>query len=212
MFYCFKLFHAAVHDPVCTLRNHSDTILSFEGLYIFIKYLLCSRIHLEELTPYRSFIRKFFTEEEKASFCEKPETIWNYIESAIQYEPQVDYKNSCATPVGCLKMKHGSSLSQYILFVAVCRSLGIPARLDRVTLKPEYYSGKTIEVLNTDAEGRLVLSDAVSYGIRKEGITKVLDIAGTAWCGAPTYAFESKGATGAGVTTLYYLMKEAQNS
>ena len=39
------------------------------------------------------------------------------------------------------------------------------------------YSGKTIEVLNTDAEGRLVLSDAVSYGIRKEGITKVLDIA-----------------------------------
>ena len=163
------------------------------------------------------------------------------------------------------------------------------------------YSGKTIEVLNTDAEGRLVLSDAVSYGIRKEGITKVLDIAtltgavgqmlgntiggtmsdddsfyqlferalswsaerylrlpygkehekmidsdvadvknvgggccgtitaglfihrfcegkpwihmdiaGTAWCGTPTYAFESKGATGAGVTTLYYLMKEAQ--
>lgn len=37
-----------------------------------------------------------------------------------------------------------------------------------------------------------------------------MDIAGTAWCGTPTYAFESKGATGAGVTTLYYLMKEAQ--
>lgn len=163
------------------------------------------------------------------------------------------------------------------------------------------YSGRTIEVLNTDAEGRLVLSDAISYGIRREGITKVLDIAtltgavaqmlgntiggtmsddeafyhmferaqtfsaerylrlpfgkehekmidsdvadvrnigggccgtitaglflrrfcegkpwihmdiaGTAWCGTPTYAFENKGATGAGVTTLYYLMKEAQ--
>nr|WP_308625707.1 leucyl aminopeptidase family protein [uncultured Eisenbergiella sp.] len=163
------------------------------------------------------------------------------------------------------------------------------------------YSGRTIEVLNTDAEGRLVLSDAISYGICREGITKVLDIAtltgavaqmlgntiggtmsddeafyhmferaqtfsaerylrlpfgkehekmidsdvadvrnigggccgtitaglflrrfcegkpwihmdiaGTAWCGTPTYAFESKGATGAGVTTLYYLMKEAQ--
>ena len=163
------------------------------------------------------------------------------------------------------------------------------------------YGGQTIEVLNTDAEGRLVLSDAVSYGIRKEGITKVLDIAtltgavaqmlgntiggamsdddafygmferglehsgerylripfgkehekmiesdvadvknigpgfcgtitaglfirhfcegkpwihldiaGTAWCGSPTYAFESSGATGGGVTSLYYLMKEAQ--
>lgn len=163
------------------------------------------------------------------------------------------------------------------------------------------YSGQTIEVLNTDAEGRLLLADAVSYGIKEEKITKILDIAtltgtmvsmlgntiagtlsdddrfyamfekaarkaserylripygpeherminssvadvknvggsscgtitaglfvhrfcegrpwihvdiaGTAWCGAPTYAFESSGATGNGVTTLYYLMKEAQ--
>ncbi|MGL4914348.1 MAG: leucyl aminopeptidase [Romboutsia sp.] len=39
------------------------------------------------------------------------------------------------------------------------------------------YSGKTIEILNTDAEGRLILADAVSYGIKNERITKVLDIA-----------------------------------
>ena len=38
-----------------------------------------------------------------------------------------------------------------------------------------------------------------------------LDIAGTAWCDTPSFAFESKGATGAGVTSLYYMMKEAQN-
>ena len=164
------------------------------------------------------------------------------------------------------------------------------------------YGGKTIEILNTDAEGRLVLSDAVSYGIKDEKITKILDIAtltgavwsalgytiagamsdddhfyelfekglvhsaekylrfpfgrehrkmiksdvadvknvgadccgsitaglfirefcegkpwihldiaGTAWCDTPSFAFESKGATGAGVTSLYYMMKEAQN-
>lgn len=39
------------------------------------------------------------------------------------------------------------------------------------------YSGKTIEILNTDAEGRLILADAVSYGVINEKITKVLDIA-----------------------------------
>lgn len=162
------------------------------------------------------------------------------------------------------------------------------------------YSGKTIEVLNTDAEGRLILSDAISYAVREEGVSKVLDIAtltgavanmlgntiggsmsdneefyelfqsaldysaerflripygkehrkmidsdvadlknigaghcgtitaglflrefcegrpwihldiaGTAWCGTPTYAFESQGATGAAVGTLYYMLKEA---
>ena len=37
--------------------------------------------------------------------------------------------------------------------------------------------GKTIEVLNTDAEGRLTLVDAVHYIIEKEHATKVVDIA-----------------------------------
>lgn len=38
-------------------------------------------------------------------------------------------------------------------------------------------AGKTIEVLNTDAEGRLTLVDAVTYIIRNEKATKVVDIA-----------------------------------
>lgn len=39
------------------------------------------------------------------------------------------------------------------------------------------YSGKTIEVLNTDAEGRLILADAVTYAVRDEKVTSVLDVA-----------------------------------
>lgn len=38
-------------------------------------------------------------------------------------------------------------------------------------------AGKTIEVLNTDAEGRLTLVDAITYIIRNEKATKVVDIA-----------------------------------
>ena len=38
-------------------------------------------------------------------------------------------------------------------------------------------AGKTIEVLNTDAEGRLTLVDAITYIIEKEGATKVVDLA-----------------------------------
>jgi leucyl aminopeptidase len=37
-------------------------------------------------------------------------------------------------------------------------------------------SGKTIEVINTDAEGRLILADAVSYA-KKLGATRVIDMA-----------------------------------
>lgn len=163
-------------------------------------------------------------------------------------------------------------------------------------------SGKTIEILNTDAEGRIILADALTYGIREEGVTKILDIAtltgsvvsalgfsvagvltdsdklwqalkrayknageqywrfpivreyekmleskiadiknmgesycttitaglfirafaeekpwihldiaGSAWVDTPVYAFQEKGATGAGTSTIYYFCKEAEN-
>src|SRR5262249_6880403 len=37
-------------------------------------------------------------------------------------------------------------------------------------------SGKTIEVVNTDAEGRLILADAIAYA-RKLGATRIIDLA-----------------------------------
>ncbi len=39
------------------------------------------------------------------------------------------------------------------------------------------YSGKTVEILNTDAEGRLILADAISYCIKKYRPTEIIDIA-----------------------------------
>lgn len=38
-------------------------------------------------------------------------------------------------------------------------------------------AGKTIEIINTDAEGRLTLIDAVTFAIEKEKVTKVVDVA-----------------------------------
>ena len=38
-------------------------------------------------------------------------------------------------------------------------------------------SGQTIEVLNTDAEGRLILADALTWAIREEGCTRLVDAA-----------------------------------
>ena len=39
------------------------------------------------------------------------------------------------------------------------------------------YSGKTIEVLNTDAEGRLVLADALTYTEKKYKPKFIIDLA-----------------------------------
>lgn len=39
------------------------------------------------------------------------------------------------------------------------------------------YSGKTVEITNTDAEGRLVLADAISYAVKELKPTAILDFA-----------------------------------
>ncbi|MGL5617765.1 MAG: M17 family metallopeptidase [Metamycoplasmataceae bacterium] len=38
-------------------------------------------------------------------------------------------------------------------------------------------SGKTVEINNTDAEGRLILADAITYAIKKFNVTRIIDIA-----------------------------------
>lgn len=38
------------------------------------------------------------------------------------------------------------------------------------------YNGKTIEILNTDAEGRVTMADSLSYAV-KQGATKIVDLA-----------------------------------
>lgn len=60
----------------------------------------------------------------------------------------------------------------------------IPAVENRISdssFLPSYVigsmAGKTIDVGNTDAEGRLILADAITYAIRKENACKVVDIA-----------------------------------
>ena len=40
-----------------------------------------------------------------------------------------------------------------------------------------HYNGKTVEVHNTDAEGRLVLADCLSYASRLDGVTHIVDLA-----------------------------------
>lgn len=54
-------------------------------------------------------------------------------------------------------------------------------RISRESFLPgdvlKMYSGDMVEVLNTDAEGRLILADAVSYAVKEEKVDAVIDIA-----------------------------------
>ena len=166
-------------------------------LDIYVKYILCPRILLEEMTDYRGFIDGFFREKEKEEFRKNPRAIWQYIRDNIGFEPKFDYNTIYSTPVGSLTLMQGNPLSKKLLFVAICRTLGIPARINPVNLEAEIYEGdgfvsvigeeEKTECLNRES-GTLMLygntDSAWTYyqtwtiGMLKEGQFVTLDYTG----------------------------------
>ena len=113
---------------------------------IHVQDLLCPRIWLEEIGAYRSYICSVLTAQEQEAFASNPELIWNYVNQNITYIPEEEYNTLCASPIGCLKLKMGSAVSRTILFIAICRSLNIPARLDKSLMLPEYWADGAFHV------------------------------------------------------------------
>ena len=113
---------------------------------IHVQDLLCPRIWLEEIGAYRSYICSVLTAQEQEAFASNPELIWNYVNQNITDVPEEEYNTLCASPIGCLKLKMGSAVSRTILFIAICRSLNIPARLDKSLMLPEYWADGAFHV------------------------------------------------------------------
>ena len=125
------------------LKDHLIHAYPYRDLYyeeLFSKYVLNPRIHWEMLHPYRYFVAHFFDEGEKRSFTENPHRIYDYIEEEIRDVTGEDYKALIASVPGTLRWKQGSRNSRKVLFVAICRSLGIPARFHPIDGELEYYS------------------------------------------------------------------------
>lgn len=127
---------------------------------IHVQDLLCPRIWLEEIGAYRSYICSVLTAQEQEAFVSNPELIWNYVNQNITDIPEEEYNTLCASPIGCLKLKMGSAVSRTILFIAICRSLNIPARLDKSLMLPEYWADGAFHVPVSraqDSKGTLLL-------------------------------------------------------
>lgn len=127
---------------------------------IHVQDLLCPRIWLEEIGAYRSYICSVLTAQEQEAFVSNPELIWNYVNQNITDIPEEEYNTLCASPIGCLKLKMGSAVSRTILFIAICRSLNIPARLDKSLMLPEYWADGAFHVPISraqDSKGTLLL-------------------------------------------------------
>lgn len=112
-----------------------------EGLYR--RYVLCPRANLEHLSAYRAFIRGHFSAEQASAFREDPMTVWSYIRENTSLDVRHHVKKLVGTPVGALVSGQAGEFTRRALFVAICRSFGIPARVNTVDLGAEYFRAGT---------------------------------------------------------------------
>lgn len=121
-------------DCICSiLEEHLEYAKAYAGQMepaLFAKYVLNPRVEYELLRPYRKGILSYLTEEQKQTFREDPLEIWDYIQHEIHESSEFERETVMETPYECLRSGFGTLRSQKILFVAICRTLGIPARLN----------------------------------------------------------------------------------
>ena len=119
--YCQSIYERRYHD----LTAH----------YVIVNYIRNPRVANEMLTPYRSFFRNEISQEDKEAYQNNPMLLVDWVRKNIKIDPQCNLGGAPIQPMGVWHARTADALSRNIFFVALARSLDIPARIDEVTGK-----------------------------------------------------------------------------
>jgi len=110
------------------------------GRDISVEYILNPRIDNELLKPYHSSLRSKFSVAFRDSVRANPSHLAGWISEKITIDKKANYGRAALTPIGVMELRVADPHSRDIFFVAVCRSFGIPARLEPATKIPQYFT------------------------------------------------------------------------
>ncbi|KAA6349032.1 hypothetical protein EZS27_003541 [termite gut metagenome] len=114
---------------------------------IFDKYVLNPRVGNEMLSPYKSFFRSVIDKELAAQVKKNPQILVEWVKNNITVNDALNPQRIPVMPAGVWKVCTADANSRNIFFVSVARALNIPARIEPVTRKIQYYDkAKWIDV------------------------------------------------------------------
>lgn len=123
-----------------TLKEIYDNTPENVGLSadIYNRYILNPRVANEMVLPYRAYFNNVLTEEQKTVWKADVSQFISWINDNIKIDEVHNPQNLRMLPTGVWKSRLTDTVSRNIFFVAVCRTLGLPARIDPVTSKVQY--------------------------------------------------------------------------
>ena len=108
---------------------------------IYIPYVWNPRVENEVLTRWRKKILGYFDKGQRDAFEADPKSIWTWIEENISVRNDKERLTAYTTPGAALELGISGEKSHKVLFVAIARTLGIPARLNPADGAIEYWDG-----------------------------------------------------------------------
>jgi hypothetical protein len=109
---------------------------------IFWKYVVNPRIANEILSQYLIYFQIEFNEDFKNIIRSNPANLVEYVNDRISVSATDNFSRTPITPVGTHTLRHADAQSRNIYFIAILRSIGIPARINTATGIPEYFKNE----------------------------------------------------------------------
>jgi hypothetical protein len=106
---------------------------------IYNMYVLNPRIANEIIISWRGYFLKSLPENLKTDGAKDPGIIVRFLNENIKFADDENYYKIPITPRGVYELKVSDSFSRNICFVAICRALGIPSRLEPGSNLPQYF-------------------------------------------------------------------------
>ncbi|MCX6255657.1 MAG: transglutaminase domain-containing protein [Bacteroidia bacterium] len=109
------------------------------GKMLFLNYILNPRIANEIIVAWRSYFKTKLSSQLIEKAYVNPLLIVQYLNENIKIADDENYYKTPLTPIGVNELKVSDKDSRSICFVAICRSLGVPSRLEPGRNVPQYF-------------------------------------------------------------------------
>ena len=120
--------------------------LTMQADSLWLPYVASPRVSQEMLTPWRQVLGKAFAGKQAADIIQ-------WVQDSICVDGTRNPIHLCMSPLGVLRHRVTDGHSRDIFFVALARSLNIPARIDPVTGKVQLMGGSKTQDVYFDSKG-----------------------------------------------------------
>ena len=124
--------------PASVFADHLNNTPAVQSEW-FNEYIMNPRVANEFLTPYKSFFAANIEPSLAKQAVENPQALVDWVKNNVSINDALNAQRIPIMPMGVWKSRIADKGSRNIFFVAVARSVGIPARIEPVARKIQYF-------------------------------------------------------------------------